>query len=161
MKWPALPLQLIMEKEIPANDRSVMHTLPFISQKLTCSLSLLYSSLLTLQETETHIHLVMEYCSQGDLSQYIKRKGDGPPSLPSPPGGGLNEVVVRHFLKQLGAFVLICFFSSRIALVQQWMVDFLLAKAHISPYALSLCVCFSCSICPGVLTVQESHSSGS
>ncbi|KAF9201360.1 Serine/threonine-protein kinase [Haplosporangium sp. Z 27] len=45
----------------------------------------------------------MEYCSQGDLSQYIKRRGDGPPSLPSPPGGGLHEVVVRHFLKQLAS----------------------------------------------------------
>ncbi|GJJ68172.1 serine/threonine-protein kinase ULK2 [Entomortierella parvispora] len=60
-------------------------------------------ALVDCMETETHIHLVMEYCSQGDLSQYIKRKGDGPPSLPSPPGGGLNEVVVRHFLKQLAS----------------------------------------------------------
>ncbi|KAG0352791.1 Serine/threonine-protein kinase, partial [Gamsiella multidivaricata] len=60
-------------------------------------------ALVDCKETESHIHLVMEYCSQGDLSQYIKRKGDGPPSLPSPPGGGLNEVVVRHFLKQLAS----------------------------------------------------------
>ncbi|KAG0049829.1 Serine/threonine-protein kinase [Gryganskiella cystojenkinii] len=60
-------------------------------------------ALVDCMETETHIHLVMEYCSQGDLSQYIKRKGDGPPSLPSPPGGGLHEVVVRHFLKQLAS----------------------------------------------------------
>ncbi|KAG0380146.1 Serine/threonine-protein kinase [Mortierella sp. AD032] len=60
-------------------------------------------ALVDCRETETHIHLVMEYCSQGDLSQYIKRKGDGPPSLPSPPGGGLHEVVVRHFLKQLAS----------------------------------------------------------
>ncbi|KAF9119390.1 Serine/threonine-protein kinase [Mortierella sp. 14UC] len=60
-------------------------------------------ALVDCRETETHIHLVMEYCSQGDLSQYIRRKGDGPPSLPSPPGGGLHEVVVRHFLKQLAS----------------------------------------------------------
>ncbi|KAF9106999.1 Serine/threonine-protein kinase [Mortierella sp. GBA35] len=60
-------------------------------------------ALVDCRETETHIHLVMEYCSQGDLSQYIKRKGDGPPSLPPPPGGGLHEVVVRHFLKQLAS----------------------------------------------------------
>ncbi|KAF9186551.1 Serine/threonine-protein kinase [Haplosporangium sp. Z 767] len=60
-------------------------------------------ALVDCKETETHIHLVMEYCSQGDLSQYIKRKGDGPPSLPPPPGGGLHEVVVRHFLKQLAS----------------------------------------------------------
>ncbi|KAF9980750.1 Serine/threonine-protein kinase [Mortierella antarctica] len=60
-------------------------------------------ALVDCRETATHIHLVMEYCSQGDLSQYIKRKGDGPPSLPPPPGGGLHEVVVRHFLKQLAS----------------------------------------------------------
>ncbi|KAF9899381.1 Serine/threonine-protein kinase, partial [Lobosporangium transversale] len=60
-------------------------------------------ALVDCKETESHIHLVMEYCSQGDLSQYIKRRGDGPPSLPPPPGGGLHEVVVRHFLKQLAS----------------------------------------------------------
>ncbi|KAF9578008.1 Serine/threonine-protein kinase, partial [Lunasporangiospora selenospora] len=60
-------------------------------------------ALVDCKHTETHIHLIMEYCSQGDLSQYIKRKGDGPPSLPPPPGGGLHEVVVRHFLKQLAS----------------------------------------------------------
>ncbi|KAF9087797.1 Serine/threonine-protein kinase, partial [Mortierella sp. AM989] len=60
-------------------------------------------ALVDCKETESHIHLIMEYCSQGDLSQYIKRRGDGPPSLPPPPGGGLNEVVVRHFLKQLAS----------------------------------------------------------
>ncbi|KAG9327806.1 hypothetical protein KVV02_000252 [Mortierella alpina] len=60
-------------------------------------------ALVDCRETATHIHLVMEYCSQGDLSQYIKRKGDGPLSLPPPAGGGLHEVVVRHFLKQLAS----------------------------------------------------------
>ncbi|KAF9997453.1 Serine/threonine-protein kinase, partial [Modicella reniformis] len=45
----------------------------------------------------------MEYCSQGDLSQFIKKRGNGFPSLPPPPGGGLHEVVVRHFLKQLAS----------------------------------------------------------
>ncbi|KAG0270902.1 Serine/threonine-protein kinase [Linnemannia exigua] len=50
-----------------------------------------------------HDHIVALVDCRGDLSQYIKRKGDGPPSLPSPPGGGLHEVVVRHFLKQLAS----------------------------------------------------------
>ncbi|KAG0244036.1 Serine/threonine-protein kinase [Actinomortierella wolfii] len=59
-------------------------------------------ALVDCKETNSHIHLVMEYCAGGDLSQYIKRR-DGPPSLPSPPGGGLNEVIVRHFLKQLAS----------------------------------------------------------
>ncbi|KAI8358657.1 kinase-like domain-containing protein [Mortierella sp. GBAus27b] len=60
-------------------------------------------ALVDCKETETHIHLVMEYCSQGDLSQYIKRRGNGHASLPSPPGGGLHETIVRHFLKQLSS----------------------------------------------------------
>lgn len=53
----------------------------------------------------------MEYCSISDLSILIKKR-DRMASLhpcledvvrlyPSPPGGGLHEVLVRHFLKQL------------------------------------------------------------
>ncbi|KAG0255168.1 Serine/threonine-protein kinase ulk2 [Actinomortierella ambigua] len=59
-------------------------------------------ALVDCKETENDIHLIMEYCAGGDLSQYIKRRG-GPPSLPPPPSGGLNEVIVRHFLKQLAS----------------------------------------------------------
>ncbi|KAF9972266.1 Serine/threonine-protein kinase [Actinomortierella ambigua] len=59
-------------------------------------------ALVDCKETENDIHLVMEYCAGGDLSQYIKRR-DGTPSLPPPPSGGLNEVIVRHFLKQLAS----------------------------------------------------------
>lgn len=52
----------------------------------------------------------MEYCSLGDLSNYIKRRGlvagasveAGQWNSLSGPWGGLNEVVVRHFLQQLG-----------------------------------------------------------
>ncbi|KAJ3195025.1 Serine/threonine-protein kinase ulk2 [Irineochytrium annulatum] len=95
-------------------------------------------ALLDIVKTDKHIHLVMEYCSMGDLSLYIKRKGSFPSSanhgvgagsnpqggssadpvinsivpLPQPitdpnvnplaaPWGGLNEVVVRHYLRQL------------------------------------------------------------
>lgn len=52
----------------------------------------------------------MEFCSMGDLSNYIKRRGDvssiattdssAPPLKPTT--NGLNEYVVRHFLLQLG-----------------------------------------------------------
>lgn len=56
----------------------------------------------------------MEYCSGGDLSVYIKRRGrvDGLQYIPStgaapiyyphPPKGGLDEIVCRSFLRQLG-----------------------------------------------------------
>lgn len=49
------------------------------------------------QKTEGHIYLVMEYCSMGDLAQYIKRKRPSKGTR-----GGLSEHFVRHFLKQLG-----------------------------------------------------------
>jgi serine/threonine-protein kinase ULK/ATG1 len=54
----------------------------------------------------------MEYCELGDLSYFIKKRdklGDNPAlkhmvrKYPIPPVGGLNEVVVRHFLKQLAS----------------------------------------------------------
>ncbi|KAI8848826.1 hypothetical protein BC829DRAFT_393120 [Chytridium lagenaria] len=82
--------------------------------------------LMDIVKTEKHIHLVMEYCSMGDLSVYIKRKGmvmvnDGsgtmqPSQLPPPitdpslnpiagSWGGLNEFVVRHYLKQLSSAI--------------------------------------------------------
>lgn len=54
----------------------------------------------------------MEYCALGDLSQFIKRRDtlagnrytrEMMSKYPNPPGGALNEVVVRHFLKQLAS----------------------------------------------------------
>ncbi|KAJ1561818.1 Serine/threonine-protein kinase, partial [Nowakowskiella sp. JEL0078] len=61
-------------------------------------------------KTEKHIHLVMEYCSMGDLSAFIKRSGriagtEGITLPLSGPWGGLSELVVRHFLKQLASAV--------------------------------------------------------
>ncbi|OZJ02513.1 hypothetical protein BZG36_04253 [Bifiguratus adelaidae] len=52
-------------------------------------------------KTETHIHLIMEYCSMGDLSAYIKRKRNGSTTRMFP--YGLPEVIGRHFLKQLAS----------------------------------------------------------
>lgn len=52
----------------------------------------------------------MEFCELGDLSYFIKKKNslnlhetmaETIKKYPNPPGGGLNEVIVRHFLKQL------------------------------------------------------------
>ncbi|KAJ1560380.1 Serine/threonine-protein kinase ulk2 [Cladochytrium tenue] len=78
-------------------------------------------------KTDKYIHLIMEFCSLGDLSAYIKRKGvisptsvdDEEPVRPSNQAaasdpavnpiagawGGLNELVVRHFLHQLASAV--------------------------------------------------------
>ncbi|CAG8618112.1 7813_t:CDS:10 [Ambispora leptoticha] len=57
------------------------------------------------QKSDAHIHLIMEYCSMGDLSNYIKRRGDmnnkNAVAGTTMSSGGLNEYVVLHFLKQL------------------------------------------------------------
>ncbi|KAI9767538.1 MAG: Serine/threonine-protein kinase [Geoglossum simile] len=69
-------------------------------------------ALIDCQESAQHIHLVMEFCSLGDLSYFIKKRdklaahpatADMIKKYPNPVGGGLNEVVVRHFLKQLAS----------------------------------------------------------
>ncbi|OQE74312.1 hypothetical protein PENNAL_c0080G10416 [Penicillium nalgiovense] len=69
-------------------------------------------ALIDCHESTSHIHLVMEYCALGDLSLFIKRRDtlgshkytrDMIAKYPNPPGGSLNEVVTRHFLKQLSS----------------------------------------------------------
>ncbi len=57
----------------------------------------------------------MEYCSGGDLTNYVKKRGRvenlqyipepsaAPQYYPHPRTGGLAEIVVRSFLRQLGA----------------------------------------------------------
>ncbi|KAI9812814.1 MAG: Serine/threonine-protein kinase [Thelocarpon impressellum] len=69
-------------------------------------------ALIDCQESAAHIHLVMEFCQLGDLSYFIKKRdrlashaatADMMRKYPSPSGGGLNEVIVRHFLKQLAS----------------------------------------------------------
>ncbi|KAI0481187.1 hypothetical protein GGR56DRAFT_664494 [Xylariaceae sp. FL0804] len=63
-------------------------------------------------ESSTHINLMMEYCELGDLSLFIKKREklithpatcDMARKYPSVPGAGLNEVVIRHFFKQLAS----------------------------------------------------------
>lgn len=69
-------------------------------------------ALIDCQETEQHMHIVMEYCEMGDLSQFIKGRNslatheatrDMMKNYPNPPVGGLNEVLARHFLKQIAS----------------------------------------------------------
>lgn len=63
-------------------------------------------------ESSKHINLIMEYCELGDLSLFIKKRDklithpathDMARKYPSAPNSGLNEVVIRHFLKQLSS----------------------------------------------------------
>src|SRR5947207_6987945 len=69
-------------------------------------------ALIDCHESASHIHLVMEYCALGDLSLFIKKRDtlgahrftrDMIAKYPNPLSGGLNEVIVRHFLKQLAS----------------------------------------------------------
>lgn len=63
-------------------------------------------------ESATHINLMMEYCELGDLSLFIRKREkllthpathDMARKYPSALNSGLNEVVIRHFLKQLAS----------------------------------------------------------
>ncbi|KAB5570598.1 hypothetical protein GE09DRAFT_713221 [Coniochaeta sp. 2T2.1] len=63
-------------------------------------------------ESDTNINLIMEYCELGDLSMFIKKREklitnpathDIVRKYPNAPNSGLNEVVTRHFLKQLAS----------------------------------------------------------
>lgn len=72
------------------------------------------ANLIATQRAEQNIYLIMEYCSGGDLTNYIKKRGRvesleyiphpgaAPQYYPHPRTGGLNEIVVRSFLRQLG-----------------------------------------------------------
>lgn len=67
---------------------------------------------------DERIYLIMDYCSGGDLSFYIKKRGRLPTLeyvalggsskqyWPHPEEGGLDEVVVKNLLGQLGTFLL-------------------------------------------------------
>ncbi|TFK32395.1 other/ULK/ULK protein kinase [Crucibulum laeve] len=69
--------------------------------------------LIDIVRAERHIYLIMEFCAGGDLTNYIKKRGrveglEYAPSpgaalqyYPHPRSGGLDEIVVRSFLRQL------------------------------------------------------------
>ncbi|KAJ6464045.1 kinase-like protein [Mycena sanguinolenta] len=71
------------------------------------------TKLIDIVRTDRNIYLIMEYCSGGDLTNYIKKRGrvetlQYAPSegaalqfYPHPRTGGLDEIVVRSFLRQL------------------------------------------------------------
>ncbi|KIM41275.1 hypothetical protein M413DRAFT_445312 [Hebeloma cylindrosporum] len=69
--------------------------------------------LIDIVRAEKHIYLIMEYCAGGDLTNYIKKRGrvEGLEYVPAPGAalqyyphprtGGLDEIAVRSFLRQL------------------------------------------------------------
>lgn len=71
------------------------------------------TKLMDIVRAEKNIYLIMEYCSGGDLTNYIKKRGKvdtleyipspgaAPQYYPHPKTGGLDEKVVRSFLRQL------------------------------------------------------------
>ncbi|TDL27928.1 kinase-like protein [Rickenella mellea] len=71
------------------------------------------TKLLDIVKAERNIYLIMEYCSGGDLTAYIKKRGRiesleyvpspgaAPIYYPHPRTGGLDEIAVRSFLRQL------------------------------------------------------------
>lgn len=69
-------------------------------------------AMFSLVEKPVHIYLIMEYCQLSDLSQFMKKRStltNWPETAeifkkyPNPPVGGLNEVLARHFLKQIAS----------------------------------------------------------
>jgi serine/threonine-protein kinase ULK/ATG1 len=69
-------------------------------------------ALIDCQEAPAKMHIIMEFCELGDLSAFIKKRGslgDHPETrrmiqkYPNPAVGGLNEVIVRHFAKQIAS----------------------------------------------------------
>lgn len=91
---------------------------PILPNQLTQTQNLPHSpSPTSTQRAERNIYLIMEYCAGGDLTNYIKKRGrvEGLEYVPHPGAppqyfghprtGGLMEIVVRSFLRQLGMLV--------------------------------------------------------
>ncbi|KAF5351469.1 hypothetical protein D9757_012058 [Collybiopsis confluens] len=69
--------------------------------------------LIDIVQSQRNIYLVMEYCSGGDLTNYMKKRGRvetleyipspgaAPQYYPHPRTGGLDETCIRSFLRQL------------------------------------------------------------
>ncbi|KZS96920.1 other/ULK/ULK protein kinase [Sistotremastrum niveocremeum HHB9708] len=96
----------ILTPKLVDNLWSEIHILKQLSHKHI-------TQLIDIKERPKYYYLVMEYCSGGDLSLYIKRRGkveglsyipapgEAPTYYPHPRNGGLAELVVRSFLRQL------------------------------------------------------------
>ncbi len=82
-------------------------------------------ALFATQKTPMYYYIVMEYCQLSDLSQFCKKRhqianypetADIFKRYPNPEYGGLNEVLCRHFFKQLASaleYLRLCQFVHR------------------------------------------------
>ncbi|SMR57448.1 unnamed protein product [Zymoseptoria tritici ST99CH_3D1] len=68
--------------------------------------------LFNIESTTSYIYLIMEYCQLSDLAQFMKKRHMLPTlpetsdifrRYPNPEFGGLNEVLSRHFFKQIAS----------------------------------------------------------
>ncbi|KAF9528317.1 hypothetical protein CPB83DRAFT_932321 [Crepidotus variabilis] len=103
-----------------ATDISVHNLTSKLFENLQSEIQILKSlshrhitKLLDIVRAERHIYLIMEYCAGGDLTNYIKKRGrvegleyvSAPGAAlqyyPHPRTGGLDEIAVRSFLRQL------------------------------------------------------------
>ena len=94
-----------------------------------------------MQRADRNIYLIMEYCAGGDLANYIKKRGRvegleyspspgaAPIYYPHPKSGGLDEIVVRSFLRQLGECFLSHAFSYVFHVAVNLVSDVWLARA--------------------------------
>ncbi|WFD28257.1 non-specific serine/threonine protein kinase [Malassezia nana] len=113
------PYQLVAVKSVTRGKLS-----PKLLENLEGEISILksmrHTNIVDLRDciyTDEYIHLIMEYCPGGDLSQYIRHHGDVAPwdgdaainplaaaqraRFPHPEDGGLHDTMVRSFLAQL------------------------------------------------------------
>ncbi|KAI9728491.1 MAG: Serine/threonine-protein kinase [Chrysothrix sp. TS-e1954] len=69
-------------------------------------------ALINILESSNHIHLIMEFCQLGDLATFVRKRdklaahpvtADMLKRYPNSPDAGFNEVIVRHFAKQLAS----------------------------------------------------------
>lgn len=115
----ASPQQLVAIKSVTRSKLSEK-LLENLEGEISILKSMRHTNIVDLRDciyTDEHIHLIMEFCPGGDLSQYIRKHGNVAPwegdatvnplaaaqraKYPHPEDGGLNETMVRSFLAQL------------------------------------------------------------
>ncbi|KAJ7507053.1 kinase-like domain-containing protein [Mycena galericulata] len=95
-----------LSPKLLANLQSEIHILKSLAHRHV-------TTLIDFVPTDRNIYFITEYCAGGDLATYIKKRGrveslayvpsagaaSAPQYYPHPPTGGLDELVVRSFLR--------------------------------------------------------------